>query len=186
MKALLTTLPNTITMLRFCSVPFVLYLLLLGYYEAAFWVFLAAGVSDAVDGLLARVLNARSSFGAYADPLADKALLIVSSITLAWLELLPLWLVFLLVFRDLLIIGGAIVFQALSQTLTMQPLLISKLNTAAQITLVAAVMAQAADFILLGGLEPTLIYLVAATTFLSGGAYVIVWLRKAMALEDRT
>lgn len=175
-----------ITMLRFCSVPIVLYLLLLGLYEAAFWVFLAAGVSDAVDGLLARLLNARSSFGAYADPLADKALLVVSAITLAWMELLPLWLVFLLVFRDLLIIGGAIVFQALSQALTMKPLLISKINTVAQITLVGAVMAQAASFLSLGGWEAMLIYLVAATTFLSGGAYVIVWLRKAMALEDGT
>jgi cardiolipin synthase len=177
-------LPNIITLGRLCCVPVVLYLMLLQDFGAAFWVFLAAGVSDALDGLLARVLNARSTFGAYADPLADKALLMVVAISLASLQLLPLWLVFMLVFRDILIVGGAALFHALTHSLKMRPLWISKVNTAAQLTLLAAVMAQAAGYLVLGRAEGALIVVAAATTFLSGAAYVVVWFGKAVALED--
>jgi cardiolipin synthase len=147
---------------------------------------LAAGISDAIDGFLARRLKARSEIGAYLDPLADKCLLVSSYVTLGYQNHIESWLVILVVFRDVLIIGGAILYQTLTQSLTVQPLLISKLNTVLQIALIGFVLARLGLGIGDGGLTQWLGYAVAASTLASGAAYVAVWGRRVLGQGGRT
>lgn len=167
--------PNLISLARLLSVPVMVYVILQGYYAAAFWIFLAAGVSDAVDGLIAKHYGVTSQVGSFLDPLADKALLIGVFLTLGSLGEIALWLVILIAFRDLLIIGGAILFQTLTHSLKMEPLFVSKVNTVAQITLAVFVLARLGLEASGGWLEVLLVYAVTATTLASGAAYVVKW-----------
>lgn len=177
-------IPNFITLGRLLAVPLAVWLMLTDRFEAAFWLFLAAGASDAIDGFLARRLGARSEIGAYLDPLADKCLLVGSYVTLGYQGFIDSWLVILVVFRDLLIIGGAILYQTLTHSLTMQPLFVSKLNTVLQITLIGLVLARLGLDIRDYGLTPWLTYAVAASTIASGAAYVTVWGRRALGMGE--
>lgn len=183
LRSLLAWLPNFISLARLLAVPVTVDLLLVGSFQAAFWLFVAAGVSDALDGAIAKHFNVASRVGAFLDPLADKALLVAIYVTLGYLAHVPVWLVILIVFRDLLIIGGAILFHTLTHSLKMEPLLVSKTNTAAQIILAGAVLAELGLGQSLPGLVHVLIYVVAATTFVSGAAYVIKWGRRAVTME---
>ncbi len=175
--------PNLISLARLAAVPAVIWCVLAGENVAAFWIFLIAGLSDAVDGLIAKRLNVTSQFGAWLDPLADKALLVGTYVALTLRDALPMWLTILVVFRDVFIIGGALTVQALTQRFHVEPLMISKLNTALQIGLIVAVMAERAYF----PLPPHLVVwgaaVVAATTVLSGAAYAITWSRRVTAWE---
>jgi cardiolipin synthase (CMP-forming) len=177
------SLPNVVSFARLLSVPLAIWLMLDGNITAAFWVFIAAGVSDAIDGYLAKRFNARTELGAYLDPLADKALLVATYLTLGWLGHLPSWLVILVVFRDLMIVGGALVVHALTQSFRSRPMMISKINTALQIALVTLVLARLGlgfdDF----GMSRLLVVAVAVTTVLSGVAYLVHWGRKLARLE---
>lgn len=182
---MISFLPNLISLGRLLAVPVAVWLLLRGDHAQAFWVFIAAGVSDAVDGFIAKHFDAETELGTYLDPLADKALLVGIYVTLGHSGDLPLWLVIMVVFRDLLIIGGAMLYQTLTQELKMEPLMVSKVNTAAQI-----VLAGAALFVLgwdMDGFWSTFIaamhWVVGATTVASGGAYVWTWGRRALAME---
>jgi cardiolipin synthase len=180
------SLPNIVTLGRLLSVPLAIWLMLDGKMTLAFWVFIFAGVSDAIDGFLAKRFNARTELGAYLDPLADKTLLVATYLTLGWLGHLPSWLVILVVFRDLMIIGGALVVHALTQSFKSRPMMISKINTALQIALVTFVLARLGlefgDY----GITPVLTAAVAASTVLSGGAYLVHWARKLARLEGGT
>lgn len=171
------SIPNIITFARLLAVPVAVYFILQRDLATAFWVFFAAGVSDALDGAIARMFRARTVLGAYLDPIADKALLVSVYVALASIGELPLWLVILVVFRDVMIVGGVMLLYTLKESLAMQPLGISKVNTAMQIALAAAVLAPAG----LGLPEPelfgvdgvrTLVWLCTATTVASGIAYV--------------
>jgi len=175
--------PNFISLTRLVMVPVVVWLLLKGHYPAAFWVFIAAGISDAVDGFLAKRMGMRTVIGSFLDPLADKTLLVSVYVTLGYQDYIATWLVILVVFRDLIIIGGALLFETVTHSLTMQPLMISKINTLSQIVLVGVV---------LGGLGlsvdttpwwPLLTWVTAATTVLSGAVYMVKWTRKVSAVE---
>jgi cardiolipin synthase len=178
------SLPNVVTLARLLAVPIIVWLMIDGEMTYAFWIFIAAGVSDGIDGYLAKRLNARTEFGAYLDPLADKALLVATFLTLGWLGHLPSWFVILAVFRDLMIVGGAVVVQLLTQSFKSRPMMISKVNTALQIGLVTFVLARLGlgfdDY----GISRALIVTAAATTVLSGGAYLIHWARRLARLED--
>ena len=178
-----TQLPNLITLARLLAVPVTVYLILQGQFAGAFWVFVAAGVSDALDGYLAKRLDAVSEIGAYLDPLADKALLVGVYVGLSRVDHVATWLVFLVVFRDLLIIGGAMLFQTLTQSLKMEPLYISKVNTVAQFTFAGVVLGELGLGIGLSLLSEVLIYFVALTTFVSGAAYVVKWGWMAVMME---
>lgn len=172
------TLPNVITFARLCAVPGTVWLILQHRLDLAFWVFVAAGVSDGIDGWLARVRNARSRLGAVLDPVADKALLVSVYVTLAAVGVLPDWLAILVVFRDVLIVGGVMVLTMLHQPPSIRPLLISKLTTGGQILLAAAALLLAGygygDSLAL----EVLIWTVAALTFASGAAYVAMAARR--------
>ena len=182
-SALIASLPNLITLARLLSVPVAVWLILNQHFAFAFWLFVMAGVSDAVDGFIAKRFRAKSELGAYMDPLADKALLMSVFLTLGYEGVIASWLVILIVFRDLLIIGGALLYATMTRALRMQPLLIGKLNTALQILLAAALLAKA-GFGFADGLTEALVHVVAATTILSGAAYVIKWGFKAARVGE--
>ncbi len=180
---LIAWVPNLITLARLLCVPVTVYLLLERYFPAAFWVFLAACLSDAVDGFIAKQFGVTSVVGSFLDPLADKALLVGAFLTLGIIGHIAAWLVILVVFRDLLIIGGAILFQTVTQSLRMEPLLVSKVNTVMQFTLVGLVLARLGLELPLGSAEAVLTYVTAATTLTSGALYVVIWGLRAATYE---
>ncbi len=177
-------LPNLISLARLFAVPLIVWLILREKWQIAFWLFVAAGISDAVDGFIAKRFGTSTVLGSFLDPLADKALIVAIYVTLGYKEHLVLWLVIMVVFRDLVIIGGALLFHAITQTLEMAPLMISKVNTVAQIVLAAVVLGTDGFAIDVGVFRDLLIYLVAITTFASGAAYVVTWSRMASAIEE--
>lgn len=168
----LRRLPNFISLARLFSVPLIVWLISSGDMSAAFWVFIAAGISDAVDGFIAKRFNAASTFGSFIDPLADKALLVTCFITLGIEGQISTWLVIIVVFRDILIIGGTILSLPLGRPILLRTLYISKLNTVLQIILVALVLAEGG--VIMGNSQVLLIVesVVAVTTFASGIGYV--------------
>lgn len=133
-------IPNIITVIRILLVPVTVWLLIAQQFKLAFAVFLFAGASDAVDGFLARRVNARTELGTYLDPLADKALLVSVYGTLGIIKILPAWLVLIVVTRDIMIIGGVMLAWLMEKPFAMKPLFISKANTAAQIILAGFVL----------------------------------------------
>jgi cardiolipin synthase len=170
-RAAIVTIPNLITLTRLCAVPIAVWLVLRDDLRWAFWLFLGAGLSDAVDGWLAR-RGAYSRLGAVLDPLADKLLLTSMYVVLAAVRLLPDWLAILVVFRDLMIVGGVILITVLGETVLIAPLFISKLNTALQIALVALVLLMSGFGVHLSGPLEWLACCVAVTTLVSGAMYV--------------
>ena len=179
------SIPNFISLARLFAAPLTVWLILTGEITLAFWLFFVAAVSDAVDGFIAKRFKLTTVLGAYLDPLADKALLVGVYVALGNAGHLELWLVILVVFRDLVIVGGALLFWLLTRSLTMQPLMISKVNTVAQIVLAAVMLGSLGLGVAIDRLIiETLVYAVAATTLLSGGRYVMVWTRRAAGVEN--
>jgi cardiolipin synthase len=171
---------NTITVLRVLLVPVLVYLLLTGEYRGALWVFVAAGASDALDGFVARHFNQFSRFGAILDPIADKSLIGATVLSLAWLGLLPLWLVIVVVARDLVILAGALAYRLAVGPFEMAPSFPGKLCTFSQLALLVAVLVHAAGYLDVAGILPAAYALVAAISVLSGLHYVWIWSRKAI------
>jgi cardiolipin synthase (CMP-forming) len=171
------TIPNYITILRLLLVPFVVWSMLSGQQLAALLGFVIAGVSDGVDGYIARRYDMKSELGTYMDPIADKLLLVSVFIVLAYQGMLPLWLVSMVVFRDALIVSAVMLSAVMGNPVAMHPLFVSKANTATQIALAALVLAQ------LGfGFESNvpvgaLIVLAALLTAASTAAYLVTWLK---------
>lgn len=163
-------------------VPLV-WLIASGHLHAAFWVFVAAGVSDVVDGFIAKNFDAKTDLGAYLDPLADKILLDGIYIALALVGWLPPWLALLVISRDLLIVFGVILIQRRQPVFRATPLLVGKVNTFAQILLAACAIAHAGGWIDLEAEVTALVILVASTTLLSGAGYatqaIRAWRREA-------
>jgi cardiolipin synthase (CMP-forming) len=168
--------PNVITFGRLCAVPLAFWLIIDRHPVYAFFLFVAAGVSDAIDGWLARRWGG-NMVGAVLDPVADKALLVTMYVTLAAVKELPDWLAILVVFRDLVIVGGVIVLAVLGQAVTIRPLYVSKINTTLQIVLVALTLLLAGFGLHAPVAMLALIWTVAASTLASGAAYVWVTVR---------
>jgi len=178
------SLPNLISLARLLCVPLAVWLIMTNQMRAAFYVFVAAGISDAIDGFIAKRFNARTALGRYIDPLADKALLVSVYVTLGSKGELADWLVILVVFRDLLIVGGALLIHTLTdQRMRLEPLFISKLNTLMQIVLIVVVLAMNGFGIDDHGLKPILVGVTAITTVLSGGAYIVRWVRGTAGVD---
>jgi len=178
------SLPNLITLGRLISVPVAIWLILSNELMAAFVLFVVAGVSDAVDGFIAKRFDQRTEIGALLDPIADKSLLVSVYVTLGLSGNLPTWLVILVVFRDVMIIGGFLLSQTLAQPVRHNPIIISKINTALQIALAGVQLARlgfgAVDF---SPIVQVLIYTVALTTILSGTAYLVRWAKTLAGME---
>jgi cardiolipin synthase len=183
MATSLRWLPNTLSLARLVLVPLAVWQILEQRYDRAFIIFALAGVSDAVDGFLARRLDARTALGSVLDPIADKALLVSVYVTLGHAGLLPVWLVILVVFRDALIVLGVLLFHFAGQKIIMAPLQVSRINTVAQVACAGWVMAATGFGIMPEPLTMILILLVALTTVASGAAYVVVWGRRLTGLE---
>jgi cardiolipin synthase len=171
------TAANMITIVRLLLVPAVIYWLLSGEWRLAFAGFVIAGVSDAVDGFIARRFNQHSKLGAYLDPIADKLLLVSVFVVLGMLGELPLWLVIAAVSRDALIVGAVVLASLMASPLEMKPLLVSKANTAVQIVLASVVLAEVAFAMDFGAVRPGLIVLSGLLTVASAGAYLLAWSR---------
>ena len=177
--------PNILTCLRLASVPVTVWLMVDGRMAPAFWLFVAAGLTDALDGLIARLFHAQTALGRILDPLADKVLLVAIFITLGLAERLPLWLTVLVVLRDVLIVAYAVVY-AMAGTPQGSPILISKVNTLAQIVLAALVLADLGLGWRGAMLTETFIYVVAITTVASGTAYLLAVSRKVLVTNGET
>ena len=180
--------PHLITLGRLILVPVIIYLIGNQAYEAAFWVFVAAGISDGVDGFIAKRFGYTTTLGAYLDPVADKALLVSIFVSLGMQELIPFWLVSLVVSRDVLIVGAVLISWLIGFVVTMRPLMVSKINTTAQIAYAAAVLAvlgfafeaHVGTLLILGA------YFTGLTTVVSGASYLVDWVRDVSAWETDT
>ncbi len=164
-------LANIITFARLCAVPVAVWFVLHRQLGLAAIVFAGAAVSDALDGWLAR-RRGGTALGAMLDPLADKALLVSMFVTLAAVGVLPDWLAILVVFRDILIVGGILLLWQAGHPVRIKPLRISKVNTALQLALIAMVLLLEAFGLEVWPLRLALIGVVTASTLLSGAAYV--------------
>ena len=171
------TIPNLISVARLVLVPLTIDALLAERYDVAFWLFLIAGVSDGIDGWIARRFDQRSVLGSYLDPLADKALVVSIFVTLAVIAIIPVWLAILVLSRDELIIGAIVLSWGLGRRLPIQPIMVSKANTTAQIAFATMVLFSRAFGWDVGGLWTLGMVLVAGLTIVSGIAYVVDWLR---------
>lgn len=167
--------PNLLTLFRIAAAPVLVLLLKYGANDLAVVLFVAAGVSDGLDGYIAKRFNYQTRLGAILDPVADKLLLVSSYVMLTLLGHLPFWLLVTVVFRDVVIVGGYLVLVTLNGSVHMQPSIVSKLNTVLQITLVGVVLVAAAQWLSIPWLTSTMIVLVTITTVLSGVHYVWFW-----------
>jgi cardiolipin synthase len=148
-------------------------------FDIALLLFVVSGISDGLDGFLAKRFAWQSSLGGLLDPLADKFLLVSSLLALGWLGLIPWWLVAIAILRDLAIVTGATIYHLRIKHLEAEPSLISKVNTVVQIVLVIAVVLDQALIVLPALVISGLIWVTLATTLLSGFDYVWVWSRRA-------
>ena len=179
------SIPNIITLGRILLVPIIVWAIASGQMEVAFAAFVVAGVSDAVDGFLAKRFNMASELGAMLDPLADKALLVSIYMALGIWGAIPRWIVILVVSRDIMIVAAVIVSWLFDKPVAMKPLMVSKLNTAAQVAFAALVLAALAfgfkpqpyDIILMG--------LVTVFTLSSVSLYLVEWLRHMSTIEAK-
>lgn len=171
------TLPNLITMGRLVLVPLIILFIGEGSFVSAFVVFVIAGISDGVDGFIARNFNQKSYLGTYLDPIADKALLVSIYMSLALIDQMAGWLAVMVVSRDVFIIGGVILAWIMERPIEVKPLLISKFNTTGQIVLAAVVLGDLAFNAGLLDLREILTWVVGVLTVASAGAYLIDWIR---------
>ena len=173
------TIPNLISLFRLFLVPVIVWALVDEYYTYALLGFFIAGVSDLLDGFLARKMQCQTTLGRYLDPIADKVLLVAVFVTLGLHGVFPSWLVILVVFRDFVILGGALLAVVFQSSLEIKPLFISKANTLMQLLLVVIILAEFAYGTIYPTLNDILFILTAITTLLSGGSYVKKWLENS-------
>jgi cardiolipin synthase len=169
--------PNLITICRILLVPVTIWLILSGAYVLAFGAFILAGLSDAVDGFLARRFRLQTELGEILDPIADKALLVSIFVALGIQEHLPAWLVILVATRDVLIVGAVVISWFMERPVPMKPLWISKVNTTGQILLAGATLATLGFGLDVGLLLAAGIVATAALTAASGAIYLRNWTR---------
>jgi cardiolipin synthase (CMP-forming) len=171
------SIPNLITLGRIILVPIVVWAITSGEMRAAFLLFVIAGISDAVDGFLAKRFHMKSELGAYLDPLADKALIMSIYVALGIAGALPLSLVILVVSRDIMIIGAFMLAWLVGRPMPVKPLPISKVNTVAQILLATLVLAEQGFGFVAPAVALAVMVLVAVLTLLSIAFYLAEWVR---------
>ena len=171
------SIPNLITLGRILAVPVILWAITSGEMRIAFVLFLVAGLSDLIDGFLAKRFGMATELGAYLDPLADKAMIVAIYVALGIVEAIPRWLVILVVSRDIMIVSAVILSWLVDKPVQLKPLTVSKLNTVAQIvyaTIVLAALTFRWEIPLVTG---ALMGVVAVLTLLSVAFYVAEWVR---------
>lgn len=171
------TVPNIISIMRLLLVPCVIYALLESATGWAFAGFILAGVSDGVDGFIARHFDQRSELGAYLDPMADKLLLVSVFVVLGLMGQLPLWLVVLAVSRDVLIVLAVLLSTVMHHPVHVRPLFVSKVNTTVQIVVAGLALARLSVWPAVDTLMPFLIAVSGILTVASAAAYLVAWLK---------
>jgi cardiolipin synthase len=169
-------LPNIMTLTRVLLIPVFVILIINKNFTAALITFAIAGITDGIDGLIARITHQRTELGAYLDPIADKLLLISAFITLAIIEIIPSWLAVLVITRDVIILVGFLVMLLTSYRPQINPSFVSKLTTTFQIFTVLLVLLGEYYFIFKEVLT-IVIYGTAILTILSGSHYIYVGTR---------
>jgi cardiolipin synthase len=177
------SIPNLITLGRILLVPVVVWAITAGEMRVAFVLFVAAGISDAVDGFLAKRFGMKTELGAYLDPLADKAMLVSIYVALGIIEAIPRWLVILVVSRDIMIVSAVMLSWLVDKPVPLRPLLVSKLNTVGQILLICVVLAALGFDFDANVAVVVLTALVTVLTLLSIAFYVAEWVRHMNAAE---
>ena len=179
-------LPNAISLLRIALIAPILILMIRNQYGLALVLFWIAGFSDGLDGYLAVRFNWHSRIGALLDPIADKLLVAGTFVTLAYVDQIPVWMAVLVIFRDVVIVGGATVYNFLIRPVEGEPTRISKLNTALELLFILFVMSRAGfgwpDEIAITVLGASVV----VTVVISGLDYVIKWARRAVQGEHNT
>jgi cardiolipin synthase (CMP-forming) len=179
------SIPNLITLARILLVPVLVWAIIAGEMRLAFLLFLVAGISDAVDGFLAKRFGMATELGAYLDPLADKVLIVSIYVALGITGVLPAWLVILVVSRDMMIVGAVLLSWLVDNPVAMKPALVSKVNTAAQIVFATLTLASLALSINAEPLLTVMMGLVVVLTLLSIGFYLREWVRHMNSAEAR-
>jgi len=165
------TLPNILTVLRILLTPLFAIFMIRHMFDYALLAFLVAGISDGLDGLLARVFHQKSTLGAYLDPIADKLLLSTAFITLAIQRLIPSWITVVVITRDILILFGIALLFMNDRKFEIKPSLLSKVTTVFQLSTVFLVLVT----LHLREIDPFMIYMywiTAGITILSGLQYM--------------
>jgi len=177
-------IPNMLTLARIMITPFIVYAIIEHQPVLALILMGAAGITDMLDGAIARYFDQRSTVGAFMDPLADKLMLISTIVSLYLIEQVPTFLFLAVVFRDMIILVGALAYEMVTHKLEMQPTIASKITTFLQIMLVLTVLSDLAWKLPGEAVLQFQIWLTFAFTCLSGVQYMIVWMRKAVTAED--
>lgn len=177
------SIPNLVTLARILLVPVVVWAIASGRLHLAFLLFVVAAISDAVDGFLAKRFGMKTDIGAYLDPLADKVLIVSIYVTLGITSVIPLWIVILVVSRDLMIVGAVMLSWLVGQPIPIRPHVISKLNTAIQIVYACLVLATHGFKIEAEPVLTLVMMLVALLTLLSIAVYVAEWVRHMNSVE---
>lgn len=179
MSTPLRHLPNLICVLRILMVAPIVVLLLQGEWHITLLLILLAGISDGLDGFLAKRYGWQSRLGSMLDPAADKLLLVGLFVTLTWLDLVPWWLTALVVLRDGLISAFGLAYNALVEPLTAQPRPVSKINTGLQLAFVLSVISAEAFGWPLRMMLDILGALVFTSCLVSGFDYILIWSRRS-------
>jgi cardiolipin synthase (CMP-forming) len=164
-------------------VPVVVWAITGGHMLLAFVLFLVAGLSDLVDGFLAKRFGMATKLGAYLDPLADKAMIVSIYVALGITEAIPRWLVILVVWRDIMIVSAVLLSWLVGKPVDLKPIPVSKLNTVAQIVLAVVVLGALGFGVDADLAIKALIGLVTVLTLLSIALYLAQWVRHMNAPE---
>ena len=179
------SIPNLITLARILLVPVVVWAIAIGAMHLAFILFLVAAISDGVDGFLAKRFGMKTELGAYLDPLADKVMIVSIYVTLASTGVIPLWIVILVVSRDIMIVGAIILSWLIGNPIAIRPHVVSKANTAAQIIYACLVLALYGFGFDAEPLLTLVMAMVAVLTLLSVAFYVADWVRHMNSAEGK-
>ena len=173
-------LPNLITISRLLLTPYIVWLLLIESYFLGFIFFLISGISDALDGFIAKRFNQKTLLGSYLDPIADKFLIVSAIVLLGYNGYVPIWLIIIIVSRDIAIFGAVIISWMLGTNLRIEPLIISKINTFLQLFYIVMTFTVILnnEFLteLIISIHDVTTYLIAVSTVLSWLFYLRVWL----------
>ena len=180
-------LPNIITISRLLLTPYIVWLILSENYFLGFIFFLISGASDALDGFIAKRFNQQTLLGSYLDPIADKFLIVSSIVLLGYNGYVPIWLIIIIVSRDIAIFGAIIISWMLGTNLRIEPLIISKVNTFLQIFYIVTTFIVILNNQILNELTTSIhgitTYLIAISTILSWMSYLKVWLINVNSID---
>jgi cardiolipin synthase len=165
--------PNTLSILRILSIPVFVIFLLYDRFFVALLIFIGAGITDGLDGLIARVFNQKTAIGAYLDPIADKLMLITSFIVLAILRIIPGWLTVIVISRDVIILLGVLLLQLTSHKVEIKPIFIGKASTVMQLVTIAWALVTQFSMVM-KSVFPAIIWVTAGLTALSGLFYIYI------------